>query len=59
MHVFKEIECLYILYYISLRFIIGVIYIILNLNSYRRVYRAGGVLSNSFSNRLYKTLVFS
>jgi hypothetical protein len=35
-----------------------VIYIILNLSSYMRVYRAGNFLSNSFGNKLFRTLVF-
>jgi len=35
-----------------------VIYIILNLNSCVYVYRANGFLSNNFSSRLYRTLVF-
>ena len=37
---------------------VGVIYIILNLSSYTRVYRASGVLNNGFSNKLYGILVF-
>jgi len=35
-----------------------VIYIILNLNSYVHVYRVNGFLSNNFSSKLYRTLVF-
>jgi hypothetical protein len=31
----------------------------LNLSSHVYIYRAGGISSNSFSNRLYRTLVFS
>jgi len=38
--------------------IVGAVYIILNLNNLVHVYRAGGILSNSFSSRLYRTLVF-
>ena len=34
------------------------IYIILNLNSCVYVYRASGVLSNGFNNKLYGTLMF-
>jgi hypothetical protein len=37
---------------------VRVIYIILNLSSYMRVYRAGSILNNNFGNKLYKTLVF-
>jgi hypothetical protein len=37
---------------------VRVIYIILNLNSYIYIYRADNILSNSFSNKLYRTLVF-
>ena len=46
------------LYYIGLRFIARVIYIILNLNSCVYIYRADSALNNGFNNKLYKTLVF-
>jgi hypothetical protein len=47
-----------IAYLISLRFIVRAIYIILNSNSPIYIYRASSILSNSFSSRLYGTLVF-
>ena len=31
----------------------------INLNSRMHLYRAGSILNNNFSNRLYETLVFS
>jgi hypothetical protein len=37
---------------------VGAIYIILNSSSHVYIYRVSSVLSNSFSNKLYKTLVF-
>ena len=48
----------YQIYYIGLRFIVRVIYIILNLNSYIHICRTNGFLSNNFSSKLYGTLVF-
>jgi hypothetical protein len=46
------------LYYISSRFIARLIHIILNSSSYIYIYRAGSFSSNSFSNKLYRTLIF-